>query len=111
NGILVDERTYRSSRNAIEFEEAEPITAKGKAEPVSVWVAVAVQHAPSRRGAESTFVGRAEELARVLAAWDRVTGTGTPALAIIVGEPGLGKTRLLREVTARIDGADVCTGG
>ncbi len=111
NGILVDERTYRASRNAIEFEEAEPITAKGKAEPVPVWVAVAVHHARTRRGAESTFVGRAEELARVLGAWDRVTATGTPALAIIVGEPGLGKTRLLHEVTARIDGADVLTGG
>ena len=34
NGILVDETTYRATERAIDFEEAEPVEAKGKAEPV-----------------------------------------------------------------------------
>ena len=40
NGILVDETTYRATALAIEYREAEPVEAKGKAEPVAVWEAV-----------------------------------------------------------------------
>ena len=110
NGVLVDERTYRASRGAIEFEDAEPITAKGKAEPVPVWVAVGVHESPARRSAETSFVGRAAELARLMTAWNRVTATDKPGFAIVVGEPGLGKSRLLHEVSARAEGADVHVG-
>ena len=49
NGLLVDERTYRASRGAIEYDEAEPVTAKGKAEPVRVWEAIGVQERHPRR--------------------------------------------------------------
>jgi class 3 adenylate cyclase/tetratricopeptide (TPR) repeat protein len=110
NGVLVDERTFRSCRGAIEFEEAEPITAKGKAEPVPVWVAVGVHESPVRRGAETSFVGRATELGRLMTAWNRVIATETPGFAIVVGEPGLGKSRLLHELSARAEGADVRVG-
>ena len=40
NGILVDETTYRATERAIEYREAEPVEAKGKAEPVPVWEAL-----------------------------------------------------------------------
>ena len=110
NGVLVDERTYRASRAAIEFDEADPITAKGKAEPVPVWVASAVRHAPVRPAGQSAFVGRFTELVRLTAAWERVTESGEPSLAIVVGEPGLGKSRLLHEVSDRAEGADVRVG-
>ena len=110
NGVLVDERTYRACRGAIEFEDAEPITAKGKAEPVPVWVAVGVHESPGRRSAETSFVGRAAELERLMTAWNRVTATDKPGFAIVVGEPGLGKSRLLHEVSARAEGADVRVG-
>ena len=39
------------------------------------------------------FVGRANEVARLLGAWESVT-TGATRLALIAGEPGVGKTRL-----------------
>ena len=110
NGVLVDERTYRACRGAIDFHEAEPITAKGKAEPVPVWEARGVHHAPARRGSESAFVGRAEELGRLTAVWQRVRETRAPALTVVVGEPGLGKTRLLHEVAARAEDAEVRLG-
>ena len=110
NGVLVDERTYRACHGAIEFEDAEPITAKGKAEPVPVWVAVGVHASPIRRGAETSFVGRAAELERLMTAWNRVIATDTPGFAIVVGEPGLGKSRLLHEISARAEGADVRVG-
>src|SRR5512144_1261053 len=47
NGILVAEPTYRATRDAIDYVEAEPVAAKGKAEPVRVWEAV---NARSRLG-------------------------------------------------------------
>ena len=110
NGVLVDERTYRACRGAIEFENAEPITAKGKAEPVPVWVAVGVHESRVRRSAETSFVGRAAELGRLMMAWNRVIATDTPGFAIVVGEPGLGKSRLLHEISTRAEGADVRVG-
>jgi class 3 adenylate cyclase/tetratricopeptide (TPR) repeat protein len=110
NGVLVDERTYRACRDAIDFREAEPITAKGKAEPVPVWEVRGIHHAPTRRASESAFVGRTAELERLTTVWYHVTATREPALALVVAEPGLGKTRLLHEVAARAEGADVRLG-
>ena len=40
NGIVVDETTYRATRHAIDYGEAEPVEAKGKAEPIAIWEAV-----------------------------------------------------------------------
>src|SRR5438876_2622981 len=37
NGVLADETTYRATERAIDYREAEPAEAKGKAEPVPVW--------------------------------------------------------------------------
>ena len=39
NGILVGETTYRATRHVIDFRDAEPVAAKGKADPIPVWEA------------------------------------------------------------------------
>jgi len=65
NGILVGEGTYRATRDKIEYREAAPVEAKGKAEPIAVWEAVAAR---SRFGLDlelqqrSKLVGREREL-------------------------------------------------
>src|SRR5207249_2437263 len=43
NGILVGETTYRATRGAIDYRAVEPVAAKGKAEPIPVWEAVAAR--------------------------------------------------------------------
>ena len=43
DGILVGEGTYRATALAIEYREAEPLVAKGKAEPIPAWEAVAAR--------------------------------------------------------------------
>jgi class 3 adenylate cyclase/tetratricopeptide (TPR) repeat protein len=102
NGVLVDERTYRSCDGAIEFRPHPPVEAKGKAEPVPVWEAVRVAErralAPRRK-----LIGRDEELAQLTALSDWVRADRRPALGLVLGEPGLGKSRLLAEVCARAD--------
>src|SRR5205823_11867975 len=39
NGILVDETTYRATRDVIHYDEADPVSAKGKTDDVLVWEA------------------------------------------------------------------------
>jgi DNA-binding CsgD family transcriptional regulator/tetratricopeptide (TPR) repeat protein len=51
----------------------------------------------------SPFVGRTEELGALLDAVARTAGEGRPVAAVVVGDPGSGKSRLLAEVVARVD--------
>ncbi|HET8895579.1 MAG TPA: adenylate/guanylate cyclase domain-containing protein [Gaiellaceae bacterium] len=106
NGILVGETTYRATRDAIEYSEHDPIVAKGKAEPVAVWEVV---HARSRfgmdleLGSSLPLVGRARELDTLLAAFERARTEREPQLVTLVGVPGIGKSRLVAELFARLD--------
>ena len=106
NGILVGEAACRATRPAIEYAEAEPVAAKGKAEPVAVWEAV---HARSRLGIEvdqpnaAPLVGRARELESLRDALERTRRERSPLLVTLVGVPGIGKTRLVRELFAAVD--------
>jgi class 3 adenylate cyclase/tetratricopeptide (TPR) repeat protein len=106
NGILVDETTYRATRAGIDYDEVEPVAAKGKAEPVSAWAAVA---AHARFGvdvaheARSELVGRERELAVMRDAFDRGRHARTPQLLTLVGVPGIGKSRLVYELSKIAD--------
>jgi class 3 adenylate cyclase len=73
-GILVGEPTYRATRHTIDYGEAEPVVARGKAEAVSAWTAV---QALSRLGVDvrqagpAPLVGRQRELALLVGALER----------------------------------------
>jgi class 3 adenylate cyclase/tetratricopeptide (TPR) repeat protein len=106
NGILADETTYRSTRQTIEYAEAPPVDAKGKAEPISVWEAVAAR---SRFGVDVThharaeLVGRERELSMLRDAFERARHERIPQLVTLVGVPGMGKSRLVYELSRRVD--------
>lgn len=101
DGVLVDEATYRATRHVIDYGEAEPVQAKGKPDPILVWRALAPR---ARRGVglshadREPFVGRADDLLRLQASLDRVSRERVPELVTLVGEPGIGKTRLVFEL-------------
>ena len=102
NGILVDETTYRATAPAIEYREAEPVEAKGKAEPVSVWEAVQPRwrfgvDVEQRGGAE--LIGRSEEVDLLTDALARVRRERASQLVTLVGVPGIGKSRLVYELS------------
>jgi class 3 adenylate cyclase/tetratricopeptide (TPR) repeat protein len=105
-GILVGETTYRATRQAIEYRDAEPIAAKGKAEPVQVWEAVAARW---RFGVDvaqpggSELVGRGEELDLLRDALSRARRERASQLVTLVGEPGIGKSRLVFELFKAVD--------
>src|SRR5215210_3810099 len=104
--VTVGERTMRATDAAVRYEPLEPLTLKGKAEPVPAWEAVGLiaEHSVRRVGParESPLVGRQQELATLDSLYQRVVRDGTSHLVTIVGEAGVGKSRLLREFEARL---------
>jgi class 3 adenylate cyclase/tetratricopeptide (TPR) repeat protein len=100
--ILVDDATYRATRHVMEYALAEPIRAKGKADPVPVWQPVAPL-ARRSDGPRQPLVGRRAELALLQGLLDGIRTSRTPQLVTIVGEPGIGKSRLLLELFRRIE--------
>jgi class 3 adenylate cyclase/tetratricopeptide (TPR) repeat protein len=108
NGILVGADTYRATRHTIDYEEAEPIAAKGKSEPVEVWRVVGLRDADSVPRPESTLVGRDAEIDVLTTTWQETLATPRSRIVGVVGSPGIGKSRLLAEFAQRTgDGADV----
>jgi class 3 adenylate cyclase len=103
DGVLVGEETYRATRAAIEYVEAEAVKAKGKAVPIDAWLAVGA--ARDERDLSSTFVGRDRELALLQDVWNRVVEQRTPHLASVLGEAGIGKTRLAAEFMHAVEQA------
>ena len=103
NGIVVGELTYEATKHAIEYEPGEPVTAKGKAEPVRVWEAIKARELPTRREVRrGTLVGREQELEKLLGLWEQVVSERLPGMATLIGTPGIGKSRLLEEIGTRI---------
>src|SRR5215471_2799341 len=101
NGILVGEGTYRATRQAIDYREAPPVEAKGKAEPVKVWEAVCAR---SRFGSDveqklrTPLVGRERERHLLADALERARSEQSAQLVTLVGVPGIGKSRLVAEL-------------
>jgi class 3 adenylate cyclase len=101
NGIVVDDRTHRATSQVIDYREAAPLSAKGKAQRITVWEVV---QARSRFGVDlishdqTALIGRARELELAFATLARVREERTPQLLTIVGVPGIGKSRLVFEL-------------
>jgi class 3 adenylate cyclase len=104
--VVVDERTYLATRGTIDFAALDPVVLKGKAESVPIWRAAGAR---SRYGvavdeeAATPFVGRSEEISLLVDAFERTMARSTPQLVTITGEPGVGKSRLIREFRRAID--------
>jgi class 3 adenylate cyclase/tetratricopeptide (TPR) repeat protein len=103
--VTVGEVTWRLTRGAIEYVPLDPLELKGKAEPVPAWEAARVLiPGPTMRAARAAtpLVGRAEEAELLRSLVDRVVHEGRPHLVTVMGEAGVGKSRLLRELTTHL---------
>ena len=87
----------------IDYEPLNPVAVKGKLEPVPLWRALGAR---SRFGVDveigemTPLVGRDSELSLLKEAYTRVRRDESVQLVTLVGEAGVGKTRLLRELLA-----------
>jgi len=103
--VLVGERTVNAARGAFEFEEPQTIAAKGKPGGVDcrkLVRALSLMRPRGVAGLDPVFVGRDDELERLEEAYERVARDGEPQLLTILGDAGIGKTRLLRELWQRL---------
>jgi predicted ATPase/class 3 adenylate cyclase len=106
DGVVVGEATFRATNAVIDYEPLPPVTLKGKAEPVPLWLA---KSARSRFGTDvqqfdSGFVGRDLEQDQLQATFARTLREASVQMVTIVGEPGVGKSRLLSEFSRWVDG-------
>ena len=99
--ILLGEETLALVRDAVETEPVEPLELKGKAEAVSAHRLRAVVGDLERAHA-TRFVGRATEIALLEAAWQRAGKEQGCQLVTIVGDAGVGKSRLVSEAVGSI---------
>ncbi|HEX5893834.1 MAG TPA: adenylate/guanylate cyclase domain-containing protein [Solirubrobacterales bacterium] len=102
--VTVGESTYRATREAISYERLEPLRLKGKEEPVPAWEATGALTEP-RRGtvlAKTPLIGREEEAGLLVSLVDRVGREGRPHLVTVIGQAGVGKSRLLRELMSTL---------
>jgi class 3 adenylate cyclase len=101
--ILVGEQTLRLARHAAEVEVVEPLMLKGKREPVPAWRLLSVANETLPRPPGSVLVGREQELLLLADAWQRVRSDRRCELVSVVGEAGVGKSRLVAEHLARLE--------
>ena len=104
-GVIVDEPTMRATDGAIVYELLQAVTAKGKADPIPTWHAV---DARSRVGepeaaTKTPFVGRDLERTLLYEMFVRAERESSVQLVTVVGEPGIGKSRLVTELRSALD--------
>jgi class 3 adenylate cyclase len=104
--VVVGEPTWWATRTVFHYEELEPVQVKGKAKPLAVWRAVAPR---SRLGVDvkqrpaTPLVDRHEELGLLRRLYQQTRRERAAQLVTIVGEPGIGKSRLVRELLRFVD--------
>ncbi len=108
--VLVDDVTRRASEAAIAYEDTGTHEVKGREAPVRAWTALRVVSGVggARRtvGLEAPFVGRNRELQAIVDAADESASERRARHLAIVGDAGLGKSRLVWEYFKYIDGIE-----
>jgi class 3 adenylate cyclase/tetratricopeptide (TPR) repeat protein len=99
--ILVGRTTRALVDDNVSFGEERRVEAKGFAEPLAAFSVEGLSTRSVRR--TIPFVGRSDELAMLRQAFSRVITTSRPLLFTLVGEPGIGKSRLAAEFLAGLD--------
>jgi class 3 adenylate cyclase/tetratricopeptide (TPR) repeat protein len=106
NGIACSEQTYRQTERVFDYEELEPVTVKGKTEPLALFLPL---RARARFGSDVTrthttpLVGRELEKTLLIGMFERSAQQRSCQLVTIVGEPGVGKSRLCGELFGHIE--------
>ncbi len=106
NGLAVSEATFRATERVFAFEQLDPVTVKGKTEPLVVYRPLAAR---ARFGSDVTrthstpLVGRELETSLLIGTFERSAQQRSCQLVTVVGEPGVGKSRLCAELLAHVD--------
>jgi class 3 adenylate cyclase/tetratricopeptide (TPR) repeat protein len=100
--VLVGATTLALVRDSADVKPMEPLKLKGKADSVPAYRLLHVRDTPERSHDER-FVGREREIALLRDAWERVRVEHRCELMTVVGDAGVGKSRLVAEVLSTIE--------
>jgi class 3 adenylate cyclase/tetratricopeptide (TPR) repeat protein len=106
NGIAVSEHTYRATERIFDYEALAPVEVKGKAQSLAIYRPL---RARARFGSDVTrthatpLVGRELEKPLLIGTFERSAKQRSCQLVTLVGEPGVGKSRLCAELFHYID--------
>ena len=108
-GVIISHDTYRYVRGVFDLTPQPPIMVKGKSAPILTYIVQRARPRPFRTvtrgvtGIEAPTIGREAELHKILAAFQTVCDDRTVMWTQIVGEPGMGKSRLLSDARDALD--------
>ncbi len=111
-GVAVGLATHDATAAVFDYVELEPAELKGKADRVRMFHAVTPR---ARFGTDITrthdtpFIGREIDLALLKGIFDKAVASSAPQLVTVVGEPGIGKSRIVAELFAYIDARTALT--
>jgi class 3 adenylate cyclase/tetratricopeptide (TPR) repeat protein len=100
--VLIGDETLRLVREAVEVETIEPLSLKGKRDPVGAHRLLSVHDRAARLFATS-MVGRETELALLRTVFEQAVATRSCELFTVVGEAGVGKSRLVSEFLSGLE--------
>ena len=106
--IIISESTFGLVRGAFRLTRLSPVLVKGKAGPLTIYEVNGLSNSagqlrpPGAGGLETNMVAREPEMARLNEAYRKSLSARVPTLALVIGEPGLGKSRLLLEFTRQL---------
>ncbi len=110
NEILIGETTFDLVRANVQVEPVEPLELKGKSERVMAYRLVSVRGAAAEGtqvARRAPLIGREAEMAHIRAAFDDARSAGGARLVTLVGEAGVGKSRILDDLEREV--ADTAT--
>ncbi|MDX6411653.1 MAG: hypothetical protein QOE91_1169, partial [Gaiellaceae bacterium] len=110
--VLLGRETYRLVEDRISAGPLESFSLKGRSDEVKTWRLDEVQAGAERvfRRLSSPLVDREEERRVLHEVYQRALEEQTCQLAVVLGPPGIGKTRLAQEFAAQLLGPNVVSG-
>ena len=107
--VLISHNTYQLVRGLFDVHKQTPLMVKGKTEPLQTYVVQRIKPRAfriGRRGVEGVttrMVGRKTEFQTIQSAFEQCVNSGHVTVAVVKGEAGLGKSRLIYEFEAWLD--------
>ncbi|HMC51351.1 MAG TPA: adenylate/guanylate cyclase domain-containing protein, partial [Acidimicrobiales bacterium] len=101
--VVVGPLTHAATETVVDFEPLGPVRARGREEPVEAWIALGCLSRPGSRPhrAETPLVGREAELGMLHHALATAAARKRAQLILLLGEAGMGKSRLAEELACR----------